>query len=89
LALGFSASFKNFTIILCMSVLPVSLSMHTFHACYLWKSEEGVGCTGTEVTGGCELPCGCWELNPCLLEEQPVFLTPEPSFQPLLIFLIL
>ena len=25
------------------------------------------------------LPCGCWELNPGPLKEQPVFLTTEPS----------
>jgi len=30
----------------------------------------------------CEPPCGCWELNPGPLEEQPVFLTTEPSLQP-------
>jgi hypothetical protein len=23
------------------------------------------------VTDGCEPPCGCWELNPGPLEEQP------------------
>ena len=27
----------------------------------------------------CELPCGCWELNPGPLEEEPVLLIPEPS----------
>jgi hypothetical protein len=27
--------------------------------------------------------CGCWDLNSGLLEEQPVFLTAEPSLQPL------
>jgi hypothetical protein len=31
---------------------------------------------------GCELPCGCWELNSEPLEEQPVFSTTEPSHQP-------
>ena len=30
-----------------------------------------------------EPPCGCWELNPGPLEEQPVLLTAEPSLQPL------
>jgi hypothetical protein len=29
-----------------------------------------------------ELPCGCWEWNAGLLEEQPVCLTAELSFQP-------
>lgn len=32
---------------------------------------------GTVVTG--ELPCGSWELNLGVLQEQPVFLTAEPS----------
>lgn len=27
----------------------------------------------------CELPCGCWELNPGTLEGQPVLVTAEPS----------
>jgi hypothetical protein len=30
----------------------------------------------------CEPPCGCWELNSGLLEEQSVLLTAEPSLQP-------
>jgi hypothetical protein len=34
------------------------------------------------VTDSCELPCWCWEWNLRPLEEQPVFLTTEPSFQP-------
>jgi hypothetical protein len=34
-----------------------------------------------EVTDSCEPPCGCWELNPGPLEEQPVVLTIEPSLQ--------
>jgi hypothetical protein len=31
---------------------------------------------------GCEPLCGCWELNSGPLEEQPVLLSAEPSFQP-------
>ena len=34
------------------------------------------------TTGGCEPPCGCWELNSGPLEEQSVLLTTEPSLQP-------
>ena len=30
---------------------------------------------------GCEPPGGCWKLNSGPLEEQPVLLTTEPSFQ--------
>jgi hypothetical protein len=40
------------------------------------------------ITDGCE-PCGCWELNSGLLEEQPVHLTSEPSFQPLIIGILI
>jgi hypothetical protein len=32
---------------------------------------------GTEVTGSCELPCGCWELNLGPLDKQPMLLTTE------------
>jgi hypothetical protein len=31
---------------------------------------------------GCELPCGCWDLNSGPLEEQSVLLPAEPSLQP-------
>jgi hypothetical protein len=34
------------------------------------------------ITGSCELPCGCWELNSGPLEEQSVLLPAEPSHQP-------
>jgi hypothetical protein len=34
------------------------------------------------ITDGCELPCGCWELNSGPLEEPSVLLTAEPSLQP-------
>ena len=48
------------------------------HACLC----EGVGSSGTGVTVIHELPHGCWELNPVLLEERPVLLSTEPSLQP-------
>ena len=35
------------------------------------------------ITDGCEPPCGCWELNSGPLEEVSMFLTAEPSLQPL------
>ena len=38
------------------------------------------------ITDGCELPCGCWELNSGPLEEQAILLTSEPSLQPLFSF---
>jgi hypothetical protein len=33
------------------------------------------------ITDGCEPSCSYWELNSGLLEEEPVFLTTEPSLQ--------
>ena len=33
--------------------------------------------------GGCEPPCGCWDLNSWPSEEQSVLLPAEPSHQPL------
>jgi hypothetical protein len=44
----------------------------------------GVRSAGTGITDSCDLLCGCWELNPGPLEEQPVLLTAEPSLQPLI-----
>jgi hypothetical protein len=38
------------------------------------------------VTGGCEPPCSCWELNSWPPEEQSVLLTIEPSHQPQFIY---
>ena len=42
---------------------------------------EDVRSPGIGVKDGCEPPCGCRELNPGPLEEQPVLLTAEPSLQ--------
>jgi hypothetical protein len=38
------------------------------------------------ITDGFEPPCGFWELNSELLEEQLVLVTTEPSLQPSLFF---
>ena len=47
----------------------------------------GVRAPGNGVTDSCELPCGCWDLNPGPLGEQPVRLTAESSLQlPIIIF---
>jgi hypothetical protein len=34
------------------------------------------------IMGGCEPPCGCWDLNSGPSEEQSVLLPAEPSLQP-------
>lgn len=43
---------------------------------------------GAGATEGCGLPCGCWELNPGLLQEQPVLITALPSLHPLYVVLL-
>lgn len=40
----------------------------------------------SNVDGGQPL-CGCWELNLCPSEEQPVLLTAGPPFQPQYFFI--
>jgi hypothetical protein len=39
--------------------------------------------TGTGVADSCKLLCGYCELNPVLVQEQPVLLDAEPSLQAL------
>jgi hypothetical protein len=51
------------------------------HWCFSYIC-EGVRCPGTGVTDSCELPCGCWELNPGPLEDHLVLLVAKPSLQP-------
>lgn len=58
-----------------MGVCPVFISVHNVCVCWLWRSEEGVGSSGTGVTSGCKEPCRCWKLSPGPLEEQPGLLT--------------
>ena len=65
----------------CMSVLHIC-------AWSLWRPEDSLRSSGTEVTGNCEMPCGCWDLNPGPLEEQPMFLITGPSLQPLSLYFI-
>lgn len=43
------------------------------------ESREGVRFTGTEVTDGSELICGCSEPNPDPLQEQQVLRITKPS----------
>lgn len=66
-----------------MGVLPLPVSSCVSFVC-LAPSEvkEGLRSPATGVPEGSQLPCGCWALNPCPLEEQPVLLTAEPSLHP-------
>lgn len=49
----------------------------------LWEPEEGARYPGTGLTDGCERPCESWESNFALMQEQPLFLSAEPTLQPL------
>lgn len=62
-----------------ISVLPAYVYMCYMNAGCLPESEEGVRSPEIGVGDGCEAPYGCWEMT---LQEQ-VFLTAEPSLQPL------
>lgn len=55
----------------------------------VFSGDKAVRSPETGITGGCKLPCGSWELNPCLLEKQARALIIKLSFQlPFLIFKI-
>ena len=54
------------------------MNMHALSACtpaHLKRASD-------HIIDGREPPCGCWELNSVLLENQPVLLTTKPSLQP-------
>jgi hypothetical protein len=53
--------------------------------CGAHRVQKKVRTLGTRVIYVCKLPCGCWDLNLCLLKEQPALLTTEPSLQPLVL----
>ena len=66
-----------------MGTLPAWISVYRVYDQYTESPEEGFGFPGTEFTNGFKLPCGCWESNQGLLQEQPVLLTAtELSLQP-------
>jgi hypothetical protein len=59
-----------------MAILPGYMSVYHMCFCCLQKLEKGTSSSGTGVTDSYELPCGCWELNLGLLEEQMVLVKP-------------
>lgn len=71
-----------------ISGLPTCMSVCSMHAWYLQISEGGLRSPGTGVTEGCDLPWGCWEATPGLLQEQALLIS-QPSFQPLIFLLYL
>lgn len=64
-----------------MDVLPAYKSI--LHVCYVHRGQGGIRPLETGVTDGCVPPHECWKLNPGSLEEQPMLLTTQLSFQPL------
>jgi hypothetical protein len=64
-----------------MCVLPVCT--YVYHLCswFSQRPEKGVRSPEIGVRDGCELICGCLELNLGPLEEEQELLTIEPSFQ--------
>lgn len=66
--------------ILCIWMFCLHVSVYHVQAWNPRRSGEGTGDPGTEVTGGFEPPCGCWELNLGLLQEN-VPLTAETPLQ--------
>ena len=49
--------------------------------------EDSIRFPGNGVTDGCEMPCGCWELNLGPLQKQQVLLTSKSPLQAPHIFL--
>lgn len=59
---------------MCLSVI--------MYMSYSGLSKEGIRSPEIGVPCCCVLPFGCWELNPCPLEEQQMLLTIETSLKP-------
>jgi hypothetical protein len=52
------------------------------------EDRRGIRSPGSGVTGGCDQLCGCWELNPDPLEEQPASAETSLQFPPLLLMVL-
>lgn len=57
---------------MCMNVFLAYSSRYHTHVAQ-WRSEEGIGSPGAEVTDSFKPPCGCWVSNLVLLEEAHAF----------------
>lgn len=62
---------------MCMAVLPVTMCALSIHSIFEEATTEYWIPWNLEVTNGCELPWGFWELNPRPLQEQKVLFTAE------------
>jgi hypothetical protein len=63
--------------------LSLSQKIYLFHVCEYTVAVFRHTRRGhwIPITGGCELPCGYWELNSGPLEKQSVLLPAEPALQ--------
>ena len=63
--------FKEMFTFMCMGLLPayMMLMQHNVYTAHM-SQKQVIDLPGTGVTNGCELKCGCWELDPGLLGEQ-------------------
>lgn len=52
----------------------------------LWRLEEGAQSLELELVGS--LPCGCWELNLCILGKQLVFLSSKSAHSSTFLYLL-
>ena len=66
---------------ICMCVLAVCMYAYHFHVSCPWRPEEGTRFYSIGLENGCKSPCGCLELNPEPLEEQPVLSTAQSALQ--------
>lgn len=56
-----------------MSVWSACIPGYYLHVWCPWWPKEGIRVLGAGAKDDYELPCGCWESMPDLLEEQSVF----------------
>lgn len=67
-------------ICMCTSVLYACMHVYHMYTWYLWRSEEGIGSSGTGVTNQLFMS---WEDEPGLSEKAPGLLTAAPAFHPI------
>lgn len=58
-----------------MDVLSACMSVPHMLVWYPHRPEESIVFLTAGVIDGSRLPCGCWELNPSPLKDQPMLLT--------------
>lgn len=67
---------------MCVGALTACVSVHHICAWCPRRQEEAADSPRTGVVDDCGLSCGCWDLSPALLEEQPELLTTDSPLQP-------